>query len=91
MTQVFTVAKTSYLTCIFTVNKHGIQADVLLCLLNLLANSQFWKSSTFTVCIIGDIPSFLSTLASNNAFIIKIVKMWPSGTPDVVVGTLQIS
>jgi len=30
-------------------------------------------------------------LASNNAFIIKLVKMWPGGTPHVVVGTLKIS
>ena len=36
-------------------------------------------------------PHFLSALASNNAFIIKLVKMWPGGTLDVVVGTLKIS
>ena len=27
----------------------------------------------------------------NNQFIIKLVKMWPGGTPHVVVGTLKIS
>ena len=37
---------------------------------------------------IGDFPHFLSALASNNQFIIKLVKMWPGGTPHVVVGTL---
>ena len=40
------------------------------------------------VYIIGDSPSFLSALAFNNAFIIK---MWPSGTIDMVVRTLEIS
>ena len=40
---------------------------------------------------IGDFPHFLSALASNNQFIIKLVKMWPGGTPHVVVGTLKIS
>ena len=39
---------------------------------------------------IGDFPHFLPALASNNQFIIKLVKMWPGGTPDVVVGTLKI-
>ena len=36
-------------------------------------------------------PHFLSALPSNNQFIIKLVKMWPGGTPHVVVGTLKIS
>ena len=45
----------------------------------------------FTVRKIGDLPHFLSALASNNQFIIKLVKMWPGGTPHVVVGTLKIS
>ena len=31
---------------------------------------------SFTVRILGDFLSFLSALASNNAFIIKLVKMW---------------
>ena len=53
-----------------------------------LANSLFWKSSTFTVPEIGDFPSFLSALESNDAFIIK---MWPGRIPDVVVGTLKVS
>ena len=30
-------------------------------------------------------------LASNNAFIINLVKVWLGGTPDVVVRTLKIS
>ena len=42
----------------------------------------------FTVHKIGD---FLSALASNNAFIIELVKMWPGGTLHVAVGTLKIS
>ena len=37
------------------------------------------------------LSSFLSALASNNAFRIKLVKMWPGRTPHVVVGTLKIS
>ena len=45
----------------------------------------------FTVRKIGDFPHFLSALASNNQFIIKLVKMWPGGTLHVVVGTLKIS
>ena len=40
---------------------------------------------------IGDFPHFLLALASNNQFIIKLVKMWPGGTPHVVVRTLKIS
>ena len=32
----------------------------------------------------------LSALASNNAFIIQLVKMWLGGAPHVVVGTLKI-
>ena len=38
-----------------------------------------------------DFPHFLSALTSNNQFIIKLVKMWPGGTPHVVVGTLKMS
>ena len=44
----------------------------------------------FTVRILGNFPSFLSALASNNAFIIKLVKMWLGGAPHVVVGTLKV-
>ena len=51
----------------------------------------FGTLQSFTVCILGDFPSFLSALASNNAFIMKLVKMWSGGTPHVVVGTLKIS
>ena len=45
----------------------------------------------FTVCKIGDFSNFLLALASNNHFIIKLVKMWPGGTLHVAVGTLKIS
>ena len=68
--------------CVFKVNKPGIQADRILCLCKLLAH---------TVRKIGDFPHFLSALASNNQFIIKLVKMWAGGTLHVVVGTLKIS
>ena len=30
------------------------------------------------IYILGDFPSFLLALVSNNVFIIKLVKMWPS-------------
>ena len=53
--------------------------------LSFLANSQFWESSVRTI---GNFPGFLSALASNNAFIIKLVMMWTSRT---LVGTLKIS
>ena len=45
----------------------------------------FGNLQPFTVRILGDFPSFLSALASNNAFIIKLVKMWLGGAPRVVV------
>ena len=51
----------------------------------------FGGHQSFTVRILGDFPHFLSVLPSNNQFIIKLVKMWPGGTPHVVVGTLKIS
>ena len=51
----------------------------------------FGSLEPFTVHKIGDFPHFLSALASNNRFIIKLVKMWPGGTLHVVVGTLKIS
>ena len=38
---------------------------------------RFGSLEPFTVCKIGDFPRFLSALASNNQFIIKLVKMWP--------------
>ena len=57
-------------------------------LLNLLANSQSWEFSTI---YLGYFPNSLSLLASNNVFIIKLVKMWLGGTLDMVVGTLKIS
>ena len=52
---------------------------------------RFGSLELFTVRKIGDFPHFLSALASNNLFIIKLVKMWPGGTLHVVVGTLKIS
>ena len=51
----------------------------------------FGGHESFTVRILGDFPHFLSALLSNNQFIVKLVKMWPGGTPHVVVGTLKIS
>ena len=42
---------------------------------------RFGSLEPFTVCKIGDFPHFLSALASNNQFIIKLVKMWPGGIP----------
>ena len=51
----------------------------------------FGGHESFTVRILGDFPHILSALPSNNQFIIKLVKMWPGGTPHVVVGTLKIS
>ena len=71
----------------FKVDKPGIQADRLLCLVKRLAS--FGSLQPFTARKIGDFPHFLSALASNNQFIIKLVKMWPGGTPHVVVGTLK--
>ena len=49
------------------------------------------KLIEFFVCVrkIGDFPHFLLALASNNQFIIKLVKMWPGGTLHMVVGTLK--
>ena len=48
-----------------------------------VAYSLSWESQT--------VPHFLSALASNNQFIITLVKMWPGGTLHVLVGTLKIS
>ena len=56
--------------------------------MELLAHSPFWESST--VHCLWDFPHFLSALASNNQFIIKLVKMSSGRTPHVVVGTLKI-
>ena len=41
-----------------------IHSDIL----NLLANSQSENFQLFTVCIHGDLPSFLSALVSNNVY-----------------------
>ena len=76
------------LPCIFKVNKPGIQADKTF---GLGKAVRFGSLEPFTVRKIGDFPHFLSALASNNAFIIKLVKMWPGGTLHVVVRTLKIS
>ena len=69
-----------------------IHADRLVLILNLLADSQFWESSIVHCPYTWNLPSFLSALASNNAFIFKLVKMWLGGAlMHVVVGTLKIS
>ena len=41
----------------------------------------FGSHQSFTVRILGDFPHVLWVLPSNNQFIIKLVKMWPGGTP----------
>ena len=41
----------------------------------------FGSHQSFTVHILGDFPHVLWVLPSNNQFIIKLVKMWPGGTP----------
>ena len=51
-------------------------------LIDIFAFINFYKLSLSI-----KLPSFLLGLASDNAFIIK---MWPGGTPDVVVGSLRI-
>ena len=33
----------------------------------------------------------LCTISSNGQVMIELVKMWPGGTPHVVVGTLKLS
>ena len=78
-------------TLYFQSRQTGIQPDRLLCLHKLLANSKFGTLQPFTVCKTGHFPSFLLALASNEVLKIKLVKMWPGGTPDAVVGTLKIS
>ena len=40
----------------------------------------FGGHQSFTVRILGDFPRFLSALASNNAFIIKLVRLRSGGT-----------
>ena len=37
-----------------------------------------------------EFPSFLLAISFHNAFIVRLVKMWPGGTPRVVVRTLKI-
>ena len=46
-----------------------------------------------STCIVGSsvLCRGQPALPFNNQFIIKLVKMWPGGTPHVVVGTLKIS
>ena len=65
------------LPCVFKVNKPGIQADGILCLCKILAYSPFLESQSPLNW--GFSPHFLSALASNNQFIMKLVKMWPGG------------
>ena len=71
--------------CIFKVDKPGIHADRLLLAHSLTVS--FGSLQPFTVHKIGDFPHFLSALASNNQF---IVKMWSGRTPHVMVGTLKV-
>ena len=52
---------------------------------------RFGSLQPFTVRNIGDFPHFLSALASNDQFIVKLAKMWPGETFHVVVGTLKVS
>ena len=89
---------------LFTVTIKVAQYPVFLRLTNLETHAErlftflicleivsFGGHQSFTVRILGDFPHFLLALPSNNQFIIKLVKMWPGGTPHVVVGTLKIS
>ena len=50
---------------------------------------QIGSVQNFSVHIIGEFSSFLSLVASNNAFLIKFVDKLPGGTLNVVVGTLS--
>ena len=56
-----------------------IHADKLFALLICLEIVSFGNLLSFTIRILGDFPSFLLALGSNNAFIIKLVKMWLGG------------
>ena len=51
-------------------------------LIDFFAFLMLADSQPFTVTIIGDLPSFLS---SNNVFVVKLVKMWLGRIPDMVV------
>ena len=57
-------------------------------LLNFYCTVSFGSLQPFTV---HKIPHLLLALASNNQFVIKLVKMWSGGTLHVVVGTFKIS
>ena len=63
-----------------------IHADRLFAFLICLQIVSFGGHQLFTVRILGDfsVGIFIQ-------FIIQLVKMWPGGTPHVVVGTLKIS
>ena len=52
--------------------------------------SSFGGHQSRALSVYGDFPYYLSALPSNSQFIIKLLKMWPGGTPHVVVGTLKI-
>ena len=56
--------------------------------INCFQIDNFGIVQNFTIHIIGDFTSFLSALASNNAFLIK---MGPSGTLDVMVRTFKLN
>ena len=62
------------------------QGQQTYCICNLIVQRSLQH---LTVRTIGDFPSFLLTLESNNVFISKLLKMWSGGTPDVVFGTLK--
>ena len=62
---------------IFKVDKPKIQVYRLLCLLNLIESRNLSLILFNPVCC-------------NNAFIIKLVKIWPSKALDVMVRTLKI-
>ena len=76
----------------FKVDKPGIQADRLLCLVKLLAQSVLGVFNRSLSVKLGIFPiSCQHWHPIIMQFIIKLVKMWPGGTPHVVVGTLKIS
>ena len=73
------------------VDEPGIHADRLLRLLHLLANSQFWESSTVHCLYTLEFSQFRVGIGIQNVFIISLVKIWLGEPPHVVVGTLKIS
>ena len=72
-----------FLDVLHTLWMHA-SSQLFLVKLNYVGRGLSWLCG----CKIGDFFHFLSALASNNQFIIK---MWPGGTLHMVVGTLKIS